>query len=50
MALKLRQKLNLARWQAGPDPEIRLRAGDKQAIAARLQRCLQELERFQLEL
>ncbi|MDX1524623.1 MAG: hypothetical protein R3264_23540, partial [Anaerolineae bacterium] len=35
---------NLARLTATPTPESYLRAGDRQAIAARLQRCLRELE------
>jgi hypothetical protein len=39
---------NLQRLTAEPDSETLIRAGDKKAIAARLQRCLQELESYQL--
>lgn len=34
----------LARLEAEPNEEIRLRAGDKKTITARLERCLRELE------
>ncbi len=46
-ALKVAHE-NLERLTAEPDSETLIRAGDKQAIAARLQRCLQELETYQL--
>jgi hypothetical protein len=40
---------NLQRLTTETNEEVQLRAGDKQAIAARLQRCLQELDAYQLE-